>query len=700
MTKLITTEISGDIAIVWADNPPVNAISHALRTELLSTFEALKSSDVKAIILACRGRTFFAGADISEFDKPPQDPHLQDVFNVIEAMEIPVIAALFGTPLGGGMEAALACHYRLALKGSKMGLPEIHLGIFPGAGGTQRLPRLVSVADTLEIIIKGKPISADKALNLGILDKIVESNLIGEAKAFAKSLIKEGHGPRRVSDLAPKTENAEDAFKFFESFIATRLKGRKNPALAMTAIRAALEKPFDEGLAIEKKLNLESKSTLESKALRHVFFAERKTRSIPGLSKNIKTGEIKTVGIIGAGTMGGGIAMCFASAGIPVTLVETSEEALAKGLGIIEKNYAAGVKKGRLSEPQMKATLGLILGTTNLQDLKTCDLVIEAVFEDMAIKKEIFLKLDQICKPGAILATNTSTLDVDEIANCTHRPENVLGLHFFSPANIMPLLEVVRGNKTSDQTLVTGLNIGKKIRKTAVVSGVCFGFIGNRMLSPYGREAQRMLLEGATPKEIDQVLEGFGMAMGVLAVYDLAGIDVGHKIREAMGDQKSDDPTFFKSAAVMFHKGRFGQKTGAGFYNYEPGSRLRHDDPKVMELISKAAKELGITQRKIEPDEILGRCLYPLVNEAANILDEGIALRASDIDVVWTSGYGFPRFKGGPMFWADTIGLSIILEGMKKYQEKFGSEFWQPSPLLEKLVAEKKTFADWDKENA
>ncbi|MHA1544771.1 MAG: 3-hydroxyacyl-CoA dehydrogenase NAD-binding domain-containing protein, partial [Alphaproteobacteria bacterium] len=645
-------------------------------------------------------RTFFAGADISEFDKPPQDPHLQDVFNIIESMEIPVIAALFGTALGGGMEAALACHYRLALKGSKMGLPEIHLGIFPGAGGTQRLPRLVSIADTLEIIIKGKPISADKALELGILDKIVEGDLIKEVKTFAKGLIKEGHGPRRVSDLPPKAENSDEAFKFYESFIAARLRGRKNPALAITAIRAALDKPFVEGLALEKKLILEAKNTLESKALRHIFFAERKTRKIPGLSKNIKPAEIKTVGIIGAGTMGGGIAMCFASARIPVTLVETSEAALAKGLGIIEKNYAASVKKGRLSETQMKTTLGLITGTTILDKLETCDLVIEAIFEDMAIKKDIFENLDKICKPGAILATNTSTLDIDEIANCTNRPEKVLGLHFFSPANIMPLLEVVRAQKTSDQTLITALNVGKKIRKTLVISGVCFGFIGNRMLSPYGREAQRMLLEGANPKEIDQVLEGFGMAMGVLAVYDLAGIDVGHKIREAMGDQKPEDPTFFKAGGIMFHAGRYGQKTGAGFYKYQPGSRLRHDDPKVMELISKAAKDMGISQRKIDAEEIFERCLYPLVNEAANILEEGIALRASDIDVVWTSGYGFPRHKGGPMFWADSFGLSKILKGMKKYQEQFGPEFWQPAPLLEKLVKENKTFADWDQENA
>jgi 3-hydroxyacyl-CoA dehydrogenase len=700
MTKLITTEIEGDFAIVWADNPPVNAISHALRSELKKAFEALKSSKVKAIILACRGRTFFAGADISEFDKPPEEPHLQDVFNVIENMDVPVIAALFGTALGGGMEAALACHYRIAQKGAKMGLPEVHLGIFPGAGGTQRLPRLISIEDTLEIIIKGKPISADKALELGILDEIVEGDVVEAARAFANNLIKNGKGPRRVSDLQPNSEGADEAFKFYESFMASRLRGRKNPFLAMTAIRAALEKPFTEGLALEKKLNLETKQTLESKALRHVFFAERKTRAIPGLSKDIKPADINSVGIIGAGTMGGGIAMCFASAEIPVTLVETSEDFLGKGLAIIKKNYSAGVKKGRTTESQMAQTMALISGTTNMENLNNTDLVIEAVFEDMAIKKEIFSKLDQICKPGAILATNTSTLDIDEIADCTARPEDVLGLHFFSPANIMPLLEVVRGKKTSDQTMATALNVGKRIRKTPVVSGVCFGFIGNRMLSPYGREAQRMLLEGATPKQIDDVLEDFGMAMGVLAVYDLAGIDVGHKIREAMGNRKPDDPTFFKAGATMFHEGRYGQKTKAGFYKYEVGSRQRIDDPGVMELISKTAKNLGIEQRKITDDEILERCIYPLINEAANILDEGIALRASDNEVVWTSGYGFPRHLGGPMFWADTIGLSKILDGMKNYQKTFGDLFWSPSPLLERLVAENKTFADWDKENA
>lgn len=434
--------------------------------------------------------------------------------------------------------------------------------------------------------------------------------------------------------------------------------------------------------------------------MRHIFFAERKTRKIPGLPENTAIQDIANVGILGAGTMGGGIAMCFANAGFPVTLVEANEDNLKRGLATIERNYDITVKKGRLSKEQKNALMANIRGSLEMAGLAACDLVIEAVFENMDLKKEVFRKLDGICKKGAILATNTSTLDVDEIAAETKRPEYVLGLHFFSPANIMPLLEVVRGAKTDAGVPKSALKVGKRIRKIPVVSGVCFGFIGNRMLSPYGREAQRMLLEGATPKSIDDVLEDFGMAMGVLAVYDLAGIDVGHKVREAMGDNKPDDPTFFAAAAVMNDAGRFGQKTRAGFYRYEKGTRGRFEDPDALALIRKAAEDLGVAQDPPGREEIFERCLYPLVNEGANILDEGIALRASDIDVVWTAGYGFPRHKGGPMFWADHIGLDKILAAMKKYREKFGPLFWEPAPLLEHLVREGKTFTDWDKENA
>lgn len=440
--------------------------------------------------------------------------------------------------------------------------------------------------------------------------------------------------------------------------------------------------------------------TQAEKALKHIAHAENKTRFIPGLSEDIGTRDIAKVGIIGAGTMGGGIAMCFAGAGIPVILHENNEEALNRGLGVIEKNYTISCKKGRLKSEEVKLRLALITGSLDISNLKSCDLVIEAVFENMDLKKEIFRTLDNICKKGAILATNTSTLDVNEIANVTGRPEDVLGLHFFSPANVMPLLEVVRGDKTSPLALKTAMEIAARIKKTPVISGVCFGFIGNRMLAGYGREAQRMLLEGAAPKNIDSVLEDFGMRMGVLAVYDLAGIDVGHKIRQALGKNLPDDPTYFKAGAIMFKAGRYGQKTRAGFYRYEKGTRQRFDDEEVGKLLQAAAQDLGVAQRNLSPGEILERCIFPLINEGARILEEGIALRASDIDVVWTSGYGFPKERGGPMFYADTIGLKKVLEGVQRYREIFGPEFWIPAPLLERLVRDGKTFSDWDRENS
>jgi len=701
MTNPVTIEKKDSVAIVWTDNPPVNAISHAVRAGLMDAFEELsKDKIIKAVILACKGRTFFAGADISEFGKPLRPPHLQDVFDVIEGMKVPVVAAIFGTALGGGMEAALACHYRIADAKAKLGLPELNLGIFPGAGGTQRLPRLVGVKGALDIIMTAKPISAKQADDLGIVDVIAEGNVTARAEAFARRLVEDEKGPRPVSAMSVNTTSAEEAFAHYQAFAKTRLRGRTSPLKALEVVRASLTLPFQEGQALERKLNLQAKETFESQSLRHIFFAERKTRKVPGISDDLPAKDIRTVGILGAGTMGGGIAMCFANAGIPVTLVEANQDNLKRGLATIERNYGITVKKGKMTEAQMKAVMANITGSLDMADFADCDLVIEAVFENMDLKKEIFGKLDGICKEGAILATNTSTLDVDKIAAETKRAESVLGLHFFSPANIMPLLEVVRGKKTDPGVLKSALEVGKRIRKIPVVSGVCFGFIGNRMLSPYGREAQRMLLEGATPRDIDSVLEDFGMAMGVLAVYDLAGIDVGHKVREAMGDNKPDDPTFFAAAAAMNDAGRFGQKTGAGFYKYEKGSRGRFDDEEALALIRKTAEDLGVTRDPPTKEEILERCLYPLVNEAANILDEGIALRASDIDVVWTSGYGFPRHKGGPMFWADHIGLEKILTGMKKYRKKFDPLFWQPAPLLEKLVREGKTFADWDRENS
>lgn len=699
MATPISIERKGDIVIVWADNPPVNAISHAVRAGLWDAFgEVANHSTPKAAVLACRGRTFFAGADIREFGKPFKEPHLQDVFDRMEKLEIPLVAAVFGTALGGGCEAALACHYRICQRDAKLGLPEVGLGIIPGAGGTQRLPRLIGVKPALEMIIGAKPVNAERAEELGLVDKVVEKNVADEAIAFAERLIKQGKGPRRTSEMEIDSESYDkDTFSFFENFANARLKGREAPHRALEAVRAAIDKPFAKGIRLERDINLKAKQTLESRALRHVFFAERKARHVPGLPEGAKAKDINSAGVIGAGTMGRGIAMCFANAGIPVKVVEAEERALRDGLSAIESTYESAVSKGRLNAGQKAEALARIKGSLKMEELKKADIVVEAVFEDMDLKKKVFRELDGICANDAILATNTSTLDVNEIAAATGRPERVLGLHFFSPAHVMPLLEVVRGEKITPEVLKTAFSLAKRLRKTPVLSGVCFGFIGNRMLQGYGREAQRMLLEGASPRDVDSALEDFGFAMGVLAVYDLAGIDVGHRIRQSLGDKALSDPTFFKPAEVMYQAGRFGQKTNKGFYRYGEG-RKRFEDPEAEKLIRKAADELGIKPHRISRDEILERCLCALINEGANILDEGIALRAGDIDVVWTSGYGFPRHKGGPMFYADELGLGKVLEGVNKYRKIFGPEFWTPSPLLERLVKDGKTFRERDEE--
>jgi 3-hydroxyacyl-CoA dehydrogenase len=698
---LVKVEWRGDVAVVIADNPPVNAISRAVRAALLGAFQALaREGRARAVVLRGQGKTFFAGADIREFDAPPQPPHLQDVLDAIEAMPVPVVAALHGAALGGGLEAALACHYRIAAPGTKMGLPEIHLGIFPGAGGTQRLPRLVPLERACQIILTGKPLGATEALKDGLLDEIAEENLNEAALAFTEKLLKEQRGPRPVSKMPPQAgSDVEAVFTKWHGFAAARLKGRVSPLKALTALRAAMERPFAEGLKIERALNLECKQAAESKALRHVFFAERETRKVPGLDPKTNPLPVKRVGVLGAGTMGSGIAVAFANAGLPVTLVEENQAALARGLVGIGKIYADSAAKGRLSAEEAERRKALIQGALALDALTRADLVVEAVFEDLALKKAIFAKLGKLCAPSAVLTTNTSSLDVDAIAAASGRPERALGLHFFSPANVMPLLEVVRGAKTSPQVLQTALTLAKAINKIPVVSGVGFGFIGNRMLLGYGREAQRMLLEGATPREVDSVLEDFGFAMGVLAVYDLAGIDVGVKVREQNRERLSSDPTFFKAAGVLYEAGRYGQKNGKGFYRYDE-NRKRHDDAEAAALIAKAAKGLGIRRRDLTREEILERCLLPLINEGAKILEEGIALRASDIDVVWTYGYGFPRHKGGPMFHADRVGLDVIVVGLEKYRKIYGDEFWTPAPLLQRRASENKTFANFDAERA
>ncbi|MFM2041932.1 MAG: hypothetical protein RLY86_508 [Pseudomonadota bacterium] len=707
VADVVTVEQRGDVAIVWVDAPPVNAINQAVRAGLQAAFAGIAAdASVKAAVLACRGRTFMAGADIKEFDTGIGAPAYHTVFNGIEAVEKPVVAALHGTALGGGTEAALACHYRVADKGAKIGLPELSLGIIPGAGGTQRLPRLIGIGAALDVILGGKPVAAADARRMGLVDAVAAGDVTDAAVDFARTLVAEGKGPRRTRDLPLDTAAfGPDWFAAKRAAVAKSMKHRNAPQRAIDAVEAATTLPFEEGLALETQLTDACKKTTESLALRHVFFAERDVRRIPGLAADTPTRPIRSVGIIGAGTMGGGIAMCFVDAGIPVTLIDATRAGLDRGIATITKNYERMVQRGRIDQAGLEARLARITPALTYDALSTVDLVIEAVFEDMDLKKRIFGELDRVCRPGAILATNTSTLDIDEIATATARPGDVLGLHFFSPANVMPLLEIVRAKRTADDVLATALDIAKTIRKTGVVAGVCYGFIGNRLMDPYGREAERLVLEGAGLARVDGVLEDFGMAMGILAVYDMAGVDVGVRIREQRAQLPKgtpgslpDDPTFYLPSTLMVERGRLGQKTGAGFYRYDPETRARQPDPEVEAIMAAAAAEHGIPRRDdITDQEILERCLFAMINEGAKVLEEGIALRAADIDVVYTAGYGFPRWRGGPMFHADTVGLATVLERILHFRETLDPQYWQPAPLLEKLARDGSSFAAWEK---
>lgn len=704
MSEAVTLERRDGIALILVDNPPVNAIGRAVRSGLTRAAETIAADpDIRAAVLACRGRTFMAGADIREFDTGIGPPGFHDTFAALEALAVPLVAAIHGTALGGGAEAALACHYRVAAPDAKIGLPELSLGIIPGAGGTQRLPRLVGAQAALEIILAGTPVPAETARTLGLIDAIVDGDLLEGAVAFARSLLADGKGPRRSGalDVAPPPEGW---FAAKRAEVAKTMRGRQAPFAAIDAVEASLTLPLAEGLALETRLNDAARMGTEARSLRHLFFAEREARRIPGLSDDVRPRPVRAVGIVGAGTMGGGIAMTFANAGIPVVLLDATREGLDRGLGILRGNYARMVERGRLTPAELESRMALIRGDLDYAALADVDLVIEAVFEGMELKRQVFAALDHACKPGCVLATNTSSLDVDEIAAATGRPQDVLGLHFFSPANVMPLVEVVRAAKTSDEALATGLEVVKTIRKTGVVSGVCFGFIGNRMLDVYGREAQRMLLEGATPAQVDAALEAFGMAMGPLAVYDLAGVDVGVRIRQERAKRPAgspgalpDDPTYFLPSSLIVERGWLGQKAGRGFYRYDPATRARTPDPEVEALLRDTALSLGIPQREISGREIVERCLFALVNEGARILEDGIALRASDIDVVYTAGYGFPRWRGGPMFHADTVGLPAVLARILEFQATLDPRYWQPAPLLERLARDGTGFAAWDK---
>jgi 3-hydroxyacyl-CoA dehydrogenase len=698
MSDVVQFEKRGPIGVISVDSPPVNALGQAVRQGLLDALaKALTDTAVQAIVLIGKGRTFVAGADISEFGKPPRPPSFTDVIERYDGSPKPTVAALHGTALGGGLELALGCNYRVAVGSAKCGLPEVKLGILPGAGGTQRLPRLVGVPKALEMIVSGEPVGAAEAKSLGLIDAILDGDLLTGAIAFAEGVAATRPLPR-VRDLSAQVDKAKLAPGFFEKAAkdaAARARGGRAPVRCVEAVKAAVELPFDVGLKRERELFEEAVSSTESAALRHVFFAERQAAKIPDVPADTPTLPVARVAVLGAGTMGGGIAMVFANAGTSVVLVDREQGLVDKGLGIIAKNYAATVSKGRLAQGEMDARVARISGSTDWSGLGDVDLVIEAVFEEMNLKKEIFGKLDRICKKDAILATNTSTLDVDAIARSTTRPEQVIGLHFFSPANVMRLLEIVRGKQTSKKVVATSMKLSKKIGKVGVLVGVCPGFVGNRMLHTYFREAQLLIQEGALPAQVDAVITRFGFAMGPFATSDLAGIDVGWRIRK---EQPKPPPGERDSGAVadrLAEMGRFGQKTSAGFYRYEAGSRTPIPDPEVEAIIQSVSKELGIERRVVGDEEIFERCLYSMINEGAKILEEGVALRASDIDTVWINGYGFPPYRGGPMFYADTAGLSKIYGTLQDFAARFGG-IWKPSALLEKLAKDNQTFASLD----
>lgn len=656
MTSPITTTRDGDVLIVVSNNPPVNALGAAVRTGLDAAIdEAAADDSIKAVVIACDGQTFFAGADITEFGKPPVEPLLPTLVDKIEASEKPVVAAIHGTALGGGCEVALACHYRIAVPSAKLGVPEVKLGLLPGAGGTQRLPRVAGVELALEMTAKGDPIPAKKALDAGLVDRLAgEDSLRGDAVAYAREVA----AARPLPRASEKTATADaSVFDTFRKTNARRFRGFDAPAANIACVEKATQVPFAEGIQFEREQFMKLMFGVQSAAQRHIFFAERKASKIDDVPADTKLREIKRVGVIGAGTMGGGISMNFLSAGIPVTIVEMQQDALDRGTGVMRKNYEASAAKGRMKPEQVAAAMGALKPTLSLEDLADCDLIIEAVYENMDVKKELFGKLDKIAKPGAILASNTSYLNVDEIAASTSRPQDVVGMHFFSPANVMKLLEVVRGAKTAPDVLATVMKLGKKIKKVAVVAGVCHGFIGNRMLMPRQVEAMKLLMEGATPEQIDRVHVEFGMPMGPFQMSDLAGVDIGwHR-----------DPTRIESIRdALAAEKRWGQKTQAGFYDYDE-KRNPSPSPRVAEIIEDFRKRTNTPQHEITDEEVVERTLYPMVNEGALILEEGMAQRASDIDVVWIYGYGWPVYRGGPMFWADTEGLKKIVAGLEKH---------------------------------
>ncbi|MFQ7898784.1 3-hydroxyacyl-CoA dehydrogenase NAD-binding domain-containing protein [Stutzerimonas degradans] len=695
MTDVVRLERLGAIALVTVNNPPVNALGVAVRQGLLHALRAAEAdAEVRAVALVCAGGTFFAGADIKEFGQPPQAPGLPEVIAAIEACTKRWVAAIHGTALGGGLEVALGCHYRIARADARVGLPEVKLGLLPGAGGTQRLPRLAGVAKALEMIVGGQPIGAAEALEHRIVDELFDGDPRAAALAYVQRLLDEGRGPRRTGELSvPGTDSAE-LIAARHAEVAKRTPGLFAPLRCIAAVDAATRLPLAEGLERERQLFLECLHSPQRAALVHAFFAERQASKIADLPAATRPREIATAAVIGGGTMGVGIALCFANAGVPVKLLEVGEEALQRALQRARDTCAVSVRRGSLSESEMERRLALIAGVTDYAALAEVDLVVEAVFEDMAVKQQVFERLDAVCKPGAILASNTSSLDLNQIAAFTRRPEDVVGLHFFSPANVMRLLEVVRGARTSHAVLATAMAIGKRLNKVAVVVGVCDGFVGNRMLFQYGREAEFLLEEGATPQQVDGALRTFGMAMGPFAVRDLSGLDIGQAIRKRQRAILPAHLTFPTVADRLCAAGMLGQKTGVGYYRYEPGNRTPLENPELAPMLEAASREKGIERKALDEQYIVERCIFALVNEGAKILEEGIAQRSSDIDLIYLNGYGFPAWRGGPMFYADSVGLDKVLATVKELHARCG-DWWKPAPLLEKLAAEGRTFSGW-----
>ena len=694
-------QVHGDVAVITLNNPPVNGLGLATRRGIVEGLDrAQADAAVKAIVITGAGGAFSGGADIKEFgtDKSLQEPNLHSVIGAIEHCEKPVVAAIHTVCMGGGLELALGCHYRVAAPGCSVALPEVKLGLLPGAGGTQRLPRVVGVEAALNMIVSGEAVKSEfigAVPGQKLFDKMAASpeSLAEEALAFARSVADARPLPL-VRNLPCKHPEGDAYFQFARNMVKGMARNFPAPAKCVDAVEAATKKKFAEGLVTERELFINLMWTPESRALRHLFFAERAASKIPDVPSDTPKRDIKKVGVIGAGTMGGGISMNFLNAGIPVTILETKQEALDRGIATIQKNYEAQVKKGKLKEDKYQQRMALLSTTLNYDDLKDCDLIIEAVFEELGVKETVFKQLDKVAKPGAILASNTSTLDVDKIAAFTQRPQDVVGMHFFSPANVMRLLEVVRGKHTAKDVLATVMAIAKKIKKTAVVSGVCDGFIGNRMIERYSQQAGFLLDEGCTPSQVDKAIEKFGFAMGPFRMGDLAGNDIGWAIRKRRAVEQPD-MKYSKTADLLCEKGRFGQKTGKGWYDYAPGKRDAIPSQEVLDMIEQHRKDAGIAPRKVSDEEIVQRLVYSLVNEGAKILEEGIASKSGDIDMVYLTGYGFPIHRGGPMHYASEVGLFNVVQAMQRFARNplDDARAWQPAPLLAQLAAEGKAFA-------